>query len=90
MYDGAVGACALLFCPVLSCLYSWHCCFAPCYQAEDSGVLFMPVPGQKRYEGKALYNYGRAIVYIDRGVVFAMKQSQWTPVSLDELKRLAD
>ena len=58
-------------------------------QAEDSGILFMPVPGQKRYEGKALYNFGSATIYIDRGVAFAMNGSQWTPVSLNELMRLA-
>lgn len=50
----------------------------------------MPVPGQRRYEGKALYNFGRAIVYIDRGVVFVSREDRWTPVSLDELIKLAN
>lgn len=59
-------------------------------QAEENGILFMPVPGQRRYEGKALYNFGAATIYLDRGVVFVVKHGQWTPVSLDELKRLAD
>lgn len=63
---------------------------SPTDQAEDTGVLFMPVPGQKRYEGKALYHFGSATIYIDRGVVFAMRQGQWTPTSLDELRTLAD
>ena len=58
-------------------------------QAEDNGILFMPVPGQKRYEGKLLYNFGKATLFIDRGVVFVMKAAQWTPVSLDDLLRLA-
>ena len=49
----------------------------------------MPVPGQRRYEGKQLYNFGQATLFIDRGVVFVMKGSQWTPVSLDDLLRLA-
>ena len=49
----------------------------------------MPVPGQKRYEGKLLYNFGKATLFIDRGVVFVMKGAQWTPVSLDDLLRLA-
>ena len=62
---------------------------SPYLQAEDNGILFMPVPGQKRYEGKALYNFGSATMYIDRGVAFVMKGGQWTPVSLDELLRLA-
>ena len=58
-------------------------------QAEDKGILFMPVPGLKRYEGKQLYNFGQSTMFIDRGVVFVMKGSQWTPVSLDDLLRLA-
>ena len=58
-------------------------------QAEDNGILFMPVPGQKRYEGKLLYNFGQAMLFIDRGVVFVMKGGQWTPVSLNDLLRLA-
>ena len=49
----------------------------------------MPVPGQKRYEGKLLYNFGQAMLFIDRGVVFVMKGGQWTPVSLNDLLRLA-
>ena len=58
------------------------------FQAEEHGVLFMPVPGQKRYEGKALYNFGRATIYIDRGVAFVSRGDQWTPVSLDGLVKL--
>ena len=49
----------------------------------------MPVAGQRRHEGKLLYNFGKATIYIDRGVTFVMKSGQWTPVSLDELVRLA-
>ena len=59
------------------------------FQAEDNGILFMPVPGQKRYEGKALYNFGQATVYIDRGVVFMSRYGRWTPISLDELVKIA-
>ena len=60
-------------------------------QAEDNGILFMPVPGQKRYEGKALYNFGRATLYIDRGVSFVMMSDSqtWRPVSLDDLFKFA-
>ena len=49
----------------------------------------MPVPGQRRLEGKALYNFGRLCMYIDRGVVFVMQKEQWTPVSLDRLLELS-
>ena len=65
----------------MSCMY---------VQAEEHGILFMPVPGQKRHEGKALYKFGKATVYIDRGVTFLMNpQGQWSPVSLQDLLRLA-
>jgi tuftelin-interacting protein 11 len=57
--------------------------------AEENGVLFMPVPGQKRYEGKALYNFGRATIYIDRGVAFVSRGDRWVPTSLDELVKLS-
>ena len=49
----------------------------------------MPVPGQKRYEGKLLYNFGKATMFIDRGVAFVLKEAQWRPMSLDDLLRLA-
>ena len=59
-------------------------------QAEEKGILFMPVAGQKRHEGKLLYNFGRATLYIEREVTFVLRPSgQWAPVSLDELIRLA-
>ena len=58
-------------------------------QAEENGVLFMPVAGQKRYEGKALYNFGRATIFIDRGVAFVSRGDRWVPTSLDELVKLA-
>ncbi|CAI8029156.1 Tuftelin-interacting protein 11 [Geodia barretti] len=57
--------------------------------AEEHGILFMPVPGQKRYEGKALYHFGRATVYLDRGVAFVSRGDRWAPTSLDELVQLA-
>ena len=49
----------------------------------------MPVPGQRRHEGKLLYNFGRATLYIDRQVIFVMRGGKWTPISPDELLRLA-
>lgn len=60
-------------------------------QAEDNGILFMPVAGQKRHEGKALYSFGRATLYIDRGVSFVMMSDTqtWRPVSLDDLLKFA-
>lgn len=43
------------------------------------------MPTAKKYEGKTLYGFGSASVYIDRGVLFMMKDRKWTPVSLDDL-----
>ena len=67
--------------------YYYYCIVS--LQAEERGILFMPVPGQKRYEGKALYNFGRATLFIDRGVAFVSRGGRWAPVSLDELVTLA-
>lgn len=52
-------------------------------QAEELGILFIPT--SKRYEGKTLYTFGDNMIYIDRGVIFTMADSKWTPVSIDEL-----
>lgn len=49
----------------------------------------MPVAGQRRYEGKALYNFGRVTMYIDRNVVFVLRGTEWQPVSLDDLLKYA-
>ena len=46
------------------------------------------IPSHKRYEGKTLYNFGTATIYIDRGVIFIMNDNKWTPVSLDGLTDL--
>ena len=69
--------------------FVWTCSSAYYAQAEEHGILFMPVPGQKRYEGKALYHFGRATVYLDRGVAFVSRGDRWAPTSLDELVQLA-
>ena len=47
----------------------------------------MPVPGLRRHEGKTLYTFGRATLFIDRNVVYIfMSDSQtYKAVSLDEL-----
>ena len=69
----------LSLCPLIS----------PFCKAEDNGILFVPASGNKRYEGKALYTFGKTTIYIDRGVVFALKNKQWMPVSLETLVEIA-
>lgn len=50
----------------------------------------MPVPGHKQHDGKPLYNFGRATVYMERQVLFVMNSpGQFRPISLDDLLRLA-
>lgn len=53
-------------------------------RAEENGLLFMPVPN-KLYEAKQVYKFGRAFIYIDRGVVFVNEQQHWVPISLSAL-----
>lgn len=43
------------------------------------------MPTSKKYEGKTVYSFGSASVYIDRGVLFVMQDQKWTPISLDDL-----
>lgn len=58
------------------------------FQAEDNNLVFMPVPN-RRYEGKAIYTFGKTTMYIDQGVVFVQTQSSWKPISLQDLVILA-
>ncbi len=57
--------------------------------AARCGAVFAPKVGASAPEGKALYSFGRASVYIDRGVVFVKRGNAFQPVSLDSLPDLA-
>ena len=57
-------------------------------QAEDNGLLFIPLPN-RRHEGKAVYTFGKCVIYIDRDVVFHSTEGKWKPSSLQELVDLA-
>ncbi len=48
------------------------------------------MPTAKRYEGKTLHVFGSLSVYIDRGVLFVLKEDKWTPVSLEQLIELVN
>ncbi|XP_065053922.1 tuftelin-interacting protein 11-like [Rhopilema esculentum] len=52
--------------------------------AEENNILFMPMPN-KRFEGKAIYSFGKSMVYLDRNVIFTSFQGQWRPTSLQDL-----
>jgi tuftelin-interacting protein 11 len=58
------------------------------HAADSIGVVFAPRGGVGP-EGKALYSFGKAVIYIDRSVVFAKRPEGFVPVSLDDLPTLA-
>ena len=45
----------------------------------------MPAPGQRRYNGKAVYTFGKSNIYLDKNVVFVNMGDGWGPISLDRL-----
>eukprot|EP00048_Salpingoeca_helianthica_P019190 m.244530 g.244530 ORF g.244530 m.244530 type:complete len:836 (-) comp31532_c0_seq1:43-2550(-) len=58
-------------------------------QAADSrGVVFVPRGGAGP-EGKTLYSFGKAVIYIDRSVIFVKRPEGYAPISLDDLSALA-
>ena len=48
--------------------------------AADNGLLFMPAPGQRRYNAKAMYTFGESNIYLDKNVNVG---DSWGPISLD-------
>lgn len=57
-------------------------------RAEENNILFVPVPNRTQ-EGKQVYRFGRLHIYVDRGVIFALNGSMWSPVSLNSLVEMA-
>ena len=57
-------------------------------RAEENNILFVPVPNRTQ-EGKQVYRFGRLQIYVDRGVIFALNGSMWSPVSLNSLVEMA-
>ena len=55
--------------------------------AQEHDVSFRPRVGGKSttQDGKPIYLFGDVPIYLDSNVVFALRQSQWTPVSLETL-----
>ena len=56
--------------------------------AEENGFLFIPIPN-RRHDGKAVYSFGKCLVYIDRDVVFYYREGKWQPTSIHDLLALA-
>jgi len=57
-------------------------------RAEENNILFVPVPNRTQ-EGKQVYRFGRLQIYVDRGVIFALNGSMWSPASLNSLVEMA-
>ena len=57
-------------------------------RAEENNIVFVPVPNRTQ-EGKQVYRFGRLHIYVDRGVIFALNGSMWSPVSLNSLVEMA-
>lgn len=60
--------------------------------ATQHGILFFPKPGNKMFEGKAIWLFGNVDCYFEHNVVFASLRSPtnskshiWQPIGLEEL-----
>jgi tuftelin-interacting protein 11 len=51
-------------------------------------MLFLPIPN-RTFEGKQVYRFGNANIYIDKNVPFIYENSQWMPISLNDLVKRA-
>ncbi|KJE94955.1 hypothetical protein CAOG_08897 [Capsaspora owczarzaki ATCC 30864] len=56
--------------------------------AAQHGLLFMPAQG-RRQDGNQVYQFGRALCYIDRAVVFVSDGGRWMPTAVSELVAMA-
>ena len=52
--------------------------------AVRSGVTFAPKP-DRFHEGKQIYLFGKASIYVEQGVAFMSNGERWEPVSLEVL-----
>ena len=58
--------------------------------ADDNNILYMPKPGRSA-DGKALFTFGKLLMFIERDVIFAKDKASPTfrPVSLQDLVQLS-
>jgi tuftelin-interacting protein 11 len=58
--------------------------------ANHNGVTFHPKLGpNSSKDGKPIFIFGNAQIYLDSNVVFAYKSDDWKPISLSELMDIA-
>jgi tuftelin-interacting protein 11 len=53
-------------------------------KAIDNNMLFSPIPN-RTFEGKQVYQFGNAYIYIDKNVLFISENGQWMPLRLNDL-----
>ena len=52
--------------------------------AAENDVLYAPKPN-RTHDGKQLYAFGRATIYLDRNVTFVKRGDGYVPVALEDL-----
>jgi tuftelin-interacting protein 11 len=57
-------------------------------KAADHNILFLPLIN-RTFEGKQVYQFGNANIYIDKNVLFLFENGQWIPLRLNDLVRRA-
>jgi tuftelin-interacting protein 11 len=53
-------------------------------KAVENNMLFLPIPN-RTFEGKQVYRFGNANIYIDKNVLFLLENGQWIPLRLNDL-----
>ena len=59
--------------------------------AKERGIVFQPRMGAKALkDGKQVFLFGKSAIYMVGDVIYVNKDSDWRPVSLDQLVEIAD
>ncbi len=53
-------------------------------KAAEHNMLFLPILN-RTFEGKQVYRFGNANIYIDKNVLFIFENGQWIPLRLNDL-----
>jgi tuftelin-interacting protein 11 len=53
-------------------------------KASEHNILFLPVPS-RMHEGKQIYRLGNLNIYLDRNVIFCLKNGYWAPASINQV-----
>jgi tuftelin-interacting protein 11 len=53
-------------------------------KASEHNLLFLPITN-RTFEGKQVYRFGNANIYIDKNVLFLYENGQWMPLRLNDL-----